>query len=145
MYDDYEYDSLMDEIDDLIYDEEVEKMNYDFLVNEINEYWDRENEYIKSCGIYTKEEVEQILNNHNKIRNDKIAEAKKDYEEALDWIREQKEWAAEQRQWEREDREFERQLAKLEADYDNDRAYRAYREELAAYDDYIASLDMADD
>lgn len=145
MYDDYEYDSLMDEIDDLIYDEEVEKMNYDFLVNEINEYWDRENEYIKSCGIYTKEEVEQILNNHNKIRNDKIAEAKKDYEETLDWIREQKEWAAEQRQWEREDREFERQLAKLEADYDNDRAYRAYREELAAYDDYIASLDMADD
>ena len=29
-------------------------------------------------------------------------------------------------------------------DYDNQR-YRAYREEQAAYDDFIASLDMADD
>ena len=116
MYDDYEYDSLMDEIDDLIYDEEVEKMNYDFLVNEINEYWDRENEYIKSCGIYTKEEVEQILENHNRIRNEKIAEATEYYERELEWIREQKEWAAQERQWERENREYERLMALEEAE-----------------------------
>jgi hypothetical protein len=140
-----EYESLMDEYDDLLCNEEDEKDIYEKKVSEINEYWDRENEYIKSSGIYTKEEVEQILDNHNQIRNEKIAEVKKDYEEALDWIREQKQWAAEQRQWEREDRELDRQLASLDADDGDDRAYRAHRDELAAYDDYIASLDMADD
>ena len=140
-----EYDSLMNEYDDLLCNEEDEKDIYEKKVSEINEYWDRENEYIKSSGIYTKEEVEQILDNHNQIRNEKLAEAKKDYEESLDWIREQKQWAAEQRQWEREDRELDRQLASLDADDGDDRAYRAHRDELAAYDDYIASLDMADD
>ena len=140
-----EYDSLMDEFDDLLCNEEDERDIYEKKVGEINEYWDRENEYIKSSGIYTKEEVEQILDNHNQIRNEKIAEAKKDYEEALDWIREQKQWAVEQRQWEREDREIERQLARFNADDDDDRTYRAHKEELAAYDDFIASLDMADD
>lgn len=78
MYDDYdEYDSLMDEVDDLLYNEEDERDIYEKEVDEINEYWDRENEYIKSSGIYTKEEVEQILENHNRIRKEKLAEAKK--------------------------------------------------------------------
>ena len=40
-----------------------------------------------------------------------------------------------------EDYELERQLAEQE----EEAAYRAYREEQAAYDDFIASLDMADD
>ena len=142
MYDDYNYDSLMDEVDDILYNEEDEKLTYEHEVEEINEYWDRENEYIKSSGIYTKEEVKQILENHNRIRNEKIAEAKKRFEEELDWIREQKEWAAEEREWEREDRELERELAAQEEDDVN---YRAYKEELEAYDDFIASLDMAKD
>ena len=152
MYDDdEEYDSWMEEIDNLLYDEEVEEMHYDSVVNEINEYWDRENEYIKNSGIYTKEEVAQILDNHNQIRNEKLAEAKKDYEEAIDWVREQKQLAAEDRQWERENRALDRELARFEADCNsvandiNDQLYRAHREERAAYDDFIASLDMGDD
>ena len=40
-----------------------------------------------------------------------------------------------------EDYELERQLAEQE----EEAAYRAYREEQAAYDDFIASLDMAKD
>ena len=86
--------------------------------------------------------MRQILENHNRIRNEKIAEAKKRFEEELDWIREQKEWAAEEREWERENRELERELAAQEEDDVN---YRAYKEELEAYDDFIASLDMAKD
>lgn len=35
---------------------------------EIDEYWDSENQYIKDSGIYTPEEVEQILANHEEIR-----------------------------------------------------------------------------
>ena len=146
-FDDYEYDdSLMEDVDNLLYDEEFEKMTYDQKVSEINEYWNRENEYIKRSGIYTKEEVRQILDEHNRIRREKLAEAKKDYEEALGFVREEKQMAAEDRRMEREEREFERQLAIEDIDDDdNEMAYRAYREELAAYDDFIASLDMAND
>ena len=95
-FDDYAYedDSLMEEIDDILYDEEYERTLYEVNVCEINDYWDRENEYIRSSGIYSDEEVEQILENHNRIRNEKIAEATEDYERELEWIREQKEWAA---------------------------------------------------
>ena len=143
--DDNELDSLMDEVDDLIYDEEYEKMIYDQTVREINEYWDRENEYIKKSGIYTKEEVRQILDEHNRIRREKIAEARKEYEEEIDWMKEEKRMAAEDRQMEKEERELERQLAIEEAVDESNMAYIAYREELAAYDDFIASLDMAND
>ena len=139
MYDDFdeEYDSLMDEVDDILYNEEDERMFYEHEVDEINEYWDRENEYIKSSGIYTKEEVKQILENHNRIRNEKIAEAKKSLDDEIEWIRQQKQWAAEEREWDREDRELERQIAAQD-----EANYRAQREELEAYDDFIASLDM---
>ncbi len=148
MYDDYDdYDSLMEETDDILFNEEDERMTYEYKVNEINEYWDRENEYIKSSGIYTQEEVQQILDEHNRIRNEKIAEAKKLFNDNLNWIREEKEWAAQERQWEKEDRELERQLAAQEEEEEEAayNAYRAYKEEQAAYDDFIASLDMADD
>ena len=152
MYDNYDddCDSLMAEVDDLLYNEEDERMVYEREVEEINEYWDRENEYIKSSGIYTQEEVKQILDEHNRIRNEKIAEAEKRLKDELEWIREQKEWAAEEREWEREldreDRELERELERqLAAQEENNANYRAYREELEAYADFIASLDMAKD
>ena len=110
-FDDYAYDddSLMEEIDDILYDEEYERTRYEENVWEINDYWDRENEYIKSSGIYSDEEVEQILENHNRIRDEKIAEATEDYEREL-------EWAAQERQWERENREYERLMALEEAE-----------------------------
>jgi hypothetical protein len=145
MYDDYELDSLMKEVDDVLYNEEDEKIILEQRVSEINEYWDRENEYIKSSGIYTDEEVQQILDNHNRIRNEKIAEALKDYEGEIEWIRQQKQWAADDRRMEREEREYERQLLIQDTDDDDLNSYRAYRDELAAYDDFIASMDMADD
>ena len=117
-FDDYAYDddSLMEEIDDILYDEEYERTLYEVNVCEINDYWDRENEYIRSSGIYSDDEVEQILENHNRIRDEKIAEATEDYERELEWIREQKEWAAQERQWERENREYERLMALEEAE-----------------------------
>lgn len=44
---------------------------------EIDEYWDRENQYIKDSGIYTPEEVEQILANHEEIRRNQREERTK--------------------------------------------------------------------
>ena len=74
MYDDYlndELDSYNDEIegynDDLRSLEDdrfMLKSSYESEIEEIDEYWDRENQYIKSSGIYTKDEVEQIIANH---------------------------------------------------------------------------------
>ena len=141
----------MEEIDDILYDGEYEKFLYDNTVCEINERVDQENEYIKSSGNYTKEEIEQVIESNNQIRNEKLAEAKKAYEEAIAWAREQKQLDAEERQLKRDIRALKREIAELDADSIsvandiNDQMYRAYREERAAYDDFIASLDMADD
>ena len=141
----------MKDIDDILYDGEYEKFLYDNTVSEINERVDQENEYIKSSGIYTKEEVEQIIESNNQIRNEKLAEAKKAYDEAMAWVREQKQLDAEDRQLKRDIRALKREIAELDADSIsvandiNDQMYRAYREERAAYDDFVASLDMGDD
>ena len=54
-------------------------------------------------------------------------------------------------QLKRDIRALKREIAELDADSIsvandiNDQMYRAYREERAAYDDFIASLDMGDD
>lgn len=141
----------MKDIDDILYDGEYEKFLYDNTVSEINERVDQENEYVKSSAIYTKEEVEQIIESNNQIRNEKLAEAKKAYEEAIAWVREQKQLDAEERQLKRDIRALKREIAEFDADSIsvandiNDQMYRAYREERAAYDDFIASLDMAND
>ena len=141
----------MKDIDDILYDGEYEKFLYDNTVSEINERVDQENEYVKSSGIYTKEEIEQVIESNNQIRNEKLAEAKKAYDEAMAWVREQKQLDAEERQLKRDIRALKREIAELDADSIsvandiNDQIYRAYREERAAYDDFIASLDMGDD
>ena len=141
----------MEEIDDILYDGEYEKFLYDNTVSEINERVDQENEYVKSSGIYTKEEIEQVIESNNQIRNEKLAEAKKAYDEAMAWVKEQKQLDAEERQLKRDIRALKREIAELDADSIsvandiNDQMYRAYREERAAYDDFIASLDMGDD
>ena len=141
----------MEEIDDILYDGEYEKFLYDNTVSEINERVDQENEYVKSSAIYTKEEIEQIIESNNQIRNEKLAEAKKAYDEAMAWVKEQRQLDAEERQLKRDIRALKREIAELDADSIsvgndiNDEMYRAYREERAAYDDFIASLDMAND
>ena len=141
----------MEEIDDILYDGEYEKFLYDNTVCEINERVDQENEYIKSSGNYTKEEIEQVIESNNQIRNEKLAEAKKAYDEAMAWVKEQKQLDIEERQLERDIRALKREIAELDADSIsvandiNDQMYRAYREERAAYDDFVASLDMGDD
>ena len=141
----------MEEIDNILYDGEYEKFIYDNTVSEINERVDQENEYVKSSGIYTKEEIEQIIESNNQIRNEKLAEAKKAYDEAMAWVKEQRQLDAEERQLKRDIRALKREIAELDADSIsvandiNDQMYRAYREERAAYDDFIASLDMGDD
>ena len=140
----------MEDIDDILYDGEYEKFLYDNTVSEINERVDQENEYVKSSGIYTKEEIEQIIDSNNQIRNEKLAEAKKAYEEAIACAREQKQLGIEERQLERDIRELKGQISELDADSIsvandfNDQVYRAHREERAAYDDFIASLGMVD-
>ena len=121
----------------------------DLEIQEIDEYWDRENQYIKDSGIYTPEEVEQILANHEEIRRNKKAEVRAKYKEEMEMLRDD----IEQMQY---DRELERLLETddLDEDYDRDlmatdddvdyEMLRAMREERDAYDDFIASMDMND-
>lgn len=64
--------------------EDVEYMyDLDSEIREIDEYWDRENQYIKNSGIYTPEEVEQILASHEEIRRNKKDEAREKYRREL--------------------------------------------------------------
>lgn len=167
MYEDYDddyLDGLNDELD--AYNDEIDVYNddlnsleddvfflrdeYESEIHEIDEYWDRENEYIKSSGIYTKDEVEQILANHEAIRKDKKREAAKHYQEGLAMLR------ADRGQilFDREMAEFNRNSVRDEIVSEqllrggaaatpryND-MLRAAQEEQAAYDDFIASLDM---
>ncbi len=99
MYEDYDdYDPYLDDLDDDIdmYNDQIEEYDYQLSnlednesmlddrfendIQDIDDYWDRENEYIKSSGIYTDEEVAQILENHEQIRNSKKEELRSTYD-----------------------------------------------------------------
>lgn len=122
---------------------------YQSKLKEVDEYWDRENQYIKSCGIYTPEEVEQILANHNAIRRSKKKEIKKKYDKLLG------DYKAQTR--------IDRAITGFKNLYTNDdlkynmlvsntsnddaeyyQMLRDMKEERDAYDDFIASMDMND-
>ena len=130
------------------------KSSYESEIEEIDEYWDRENQYIKSSGIYTKEEVEQILANHEEIRRSKKAEVKAKYKGDLEMLRDErerilfdKEMAEFNRDCVKDDIEYEHLLNDGNTSSDDAEYYAALRtkqEEQAAYDDFIASLDMND-
>ena len=168
MYDDYnddDLDFLEDELDS--YDSEIEGYNdnlsqvaddeimlsgeYESKIHEIDEYWDRENQYIMNSGIYTKEEVQQILANHEEIRKSKKKDVAKEYLDGLAMIRGERS----QIKFDKEMAEYDRECVKDDIEYEHmvrdipveDRTYdyilRAKREE-EAYDDFIASLDMND-
>lgn len=130
-------------------EESLMRDDYQAKLKEVDEYWDRENQYIKSCGIYTPEEVEQILANHNEIRRSKKKEIKKKYDKLLGDYREQT-------RLDRAINEFgdlymddDLDDDMIECDASNDDAeynqmLRDMKEERDAYDDFIASMDMND-
>jgi len=163
MYEDYidELDSYNDEIEG--YNDDLRSLeddgfmlrdSYESEINEIDEYWDRENQYIKDSGIYTKEEVEQIIANHEEIRQSKKAEVKAKYKGDLEMLRDEreqllfdKEMAEFNRDCVKDDIESEQILNDSDTSSDDAEYYaalRARQEEQAAYDDFIASLDMND-
>ena len=163
MYEDYidELDSYNDEIEG--YNDDLRSLeddgfmlrdSYESEINEIDEYWDRENQYIKDSGIYTKEEVEQIIANHEEIRQSKKAEVKANYKGDLEMLRDEreqllfdKEMAEFNRDCVKDDIESEQILNDSDTSSDDAEYYaalRAKQEEQAAYDDFIASLDMND-
>ena len=107
--------------------------NLDLAIKEIDEYWDRENQYIKESGIYSPDEIEQILAKHEEIRRNKKQEALVKFKEELQMMRDD----AELMQVDDDELDY--------LDYDNeydDGMLRDMREERDAYDDFIASLDM---
>lgn len=161
MYNDYlndefddaidEYNSFMDDYDsdltDLKMQEWQVKDECKRQLREVDEYWDRENKYIKTSGIYTKEEITQILEQHEEIRRNKKKEILERFDFDMDMIefdKEQLEMDREQAESDLEfamqDREFVQMDIQQSQDLDS-RQIAAQREELAAYSDFIASLD----
>ena len=118
-------------------------------LQEVDDYWDRENEYIKSSGIYTPEEVEQILANHNEIRRNKKKEIKKKYDKLLGDYKAQSRLDGEINGFGGLylDDDLDDEMLENDTSYEDDEYYRMLRdmkEERDAYDDFIASLDMND-
>lgn len=147
MYDDYDDDIYMDEYDDKIdsYNDEIDGYNddlreldddefflndsYESEIREIDEYWDRENEYIKSSGIYTDEEVQQILENHEEIRNSKKEEARANFERDKELLLDERE----QLHSDIETAKSNRDTVKLERDMAQEERATSRVESYAAY------------
>ena len=113
MYDDFDdYDDFLDDyndqLDELANREEDAYDLYESELDEIDEYWDRENDDIKNSDIYTDEEMQQILADHEERRMRKKREARERFESERDSIR-----------LDREQMEFDRKMA--ESDRENDR------------------------
>ena len=130
-------------------EESLMRDDYQAKLKEVDEYWDRENQYIKSCGIYTPEEVEQILANHNEIRRSKKKEIKKKYDKLLGDYREQtrldraiNEFGDLYMDDDLDDDMIECVASNDDAEYNQ--MLRDMKEERDAYDDFIASMDMND-
>ena len=113
-FDDYLLDDYNDQLDELEDQEQFAYDMYESEVNEIDEYWNRENEYIKNSGIYTDEEVQQILANHEEIRNSKKKEARERYEFERDSVRFEREQVEFDREMAESDREFNRMMDEME-------------------------------
>ena len=151
MYDDFEdYDEFLhdynSQLDDLANQEEDVRNMYEAELQEIDEYWDREEKYIRNSGIYTEEEIRQILEEHNEARRRQKEEVKDRYlfeRESIDFDREQLEYDRQQAVDEMEFAMLERDLIAMDQEQEMEaRIIAARNEELAAYSDFIASLDM---
>jgi len=149
MYDDFEdYEDMLhdynSQLGDLAMHERETLDMYETEIQEIDEYWDREDKYIRDSGIYTKEEIRQILDEHNEARRRQKEEAKETYlieKESIDFDKEQLEFERQQAEMDMEYVMLERDLINMEQEEMESRIIAARNEELAAYSDFIASLD----
>ena len=153
MYDELEeYDEFLDEyhgrLDNLSRKSEEIRDMYRNELQEIDDYWDREDEYIRKSGIYTKAEIRQILEEHNEVRRSQKEDVRERYQmdmESIDFDKEQLEYDRQQAEDDMEFAMLERDLIAMDQEQEIDaRIIAARNEELAAYSDFIASLDMDD-
>ena len=119
--DEYAADDYLDSLeeyeealDDLAFEQENLRDEYEMKLQEIDEYWDRENQYIMTSGIYSEEEVQTILQNHEQIRREKKAEAKLDYEAERERLRFERDNLRFDREMDRQDWELARRTKEME-------------------------------
>ncbi len=119
--DEYAVDDYLDSLeeyeeslDDLAFEQDNLRDEYEMKLQEIDEYWDRENQYIMTSGIYSEEEVQTILQNHEQIRREKKAEAKLDYEAEKERLRFERDNLRFDREMDKQDWELARQTKEME-------------------------------
>ena len=133
--DEYAVDDYLDSLeeyeealDDLSFEQENLRDEYEMKLQEIDEYWDRENQYIMTSGIYSEEEVQTILQNHEQIRREKKAEAKLDYDAEKERLRLERDNLRFDREMDRQDWELNGQTREMER---NEAAAYAHQEQAA--------------
>ena len=119
--DEYAVDDYLDSLeeyeealDDLAFEQESLRDEYEMKLQEIDEYWDRENQYIMTSGIYSEEEVQTILQNHEQIRREKKAEAKLDYDAEKERLLFERDNLRVDREMDKQDWELARQTKEME-------------------------------
>ena len=119
--DEYAVDDYLDSLeeyeealDDLAFEQENLRDEYEMKLQEIDEYWDRENQYIMTSGIYSEEEVQTILQNHEQIRREKKAEAKLDYDAEKERLRFERDNLRFDREMDKQDWELARPTKEME-------------------------------
>ena len=133
--DEYAVDDYLDSLeeyeealDDLAFEQESLRDEYEMKLQEIDEYWDRENQYIMTSGIYSEEEVQTILQNHEQIRREKKAEAKLDYETEKERLRFERDNLRFDREMDKQDWELNRPTREMER---NEAAASSHQEQAA--------------
>ena len=133
--DEYAADDYLDSLeeyeealDDLSFEQENLRDEYEMKLQEIDEYWDRENQYIMTSGIYSEEEVQTILQNHEQIRQEKKAEAKLDYEAEKERLRFERDNLRFDREMDSQDWELNRPTKEMER---NEAAASSHQERAA--------------
>ena len=119
--DEYAVDDYLDSLeeyeealDDLAFEQDNLRDEYEMKLQEIDEYWDRENQYIMTSGIYSEEEVKTILQNHEQIRREKKAEAKLDYDAEKERLRFERDNLRFDREMDKQDWELARPTREME-------------------------------
>ena len=119
--DEYAVDDYLDSLeeyeealDDLAFEQDNLRDEYEMKLQEIDEYWDLENQYIMTSGIYSEEEVQTILQNHEQIRREKKAEAKLDYDAEKERLRFERDNLRFDREMDRQDWELNRPTKEME-------------------------------
>lgn len=132
-YDDYlddfddfgEYEDFLNDYENQLMEFELQEEDardiYETRTRDMDEYWDGEERYLRESGIYTEEELKQVLSDLNESRREQKEQALADYEMEKSFIQDDREMleidrelAEDEREWRMEEKQIELETERME-------------------------------